>query len=148
MRNLTLLAPRSATAAGEAAVKELLTLYGIVLLKHILNEDRPETFIRRLPGEDFFWIIKRIGEADCFPLLQLAAEEQWKYLLDLETWVKDRLDTDKTLAWFNRLYDADPERFSAWLFAEGNALLSLLLSRTTEVVIRNGEEEADLVTIL
>ncbi|HLA28031.1 MAG TPA: DUF6178 family protein [Syntrophales bacterium] len=132
---MTHLTPISTASGGKAAVKKLLTLSGGALHKRILGDGRPETYIRRLPGEDFFWIVKRIGEKDCLHLLQLAAEKKWEYLLDLETWDRDRLDTDKTLAWFKRLCDADPERLSVGLFAWNNALLSLLLSRTTERVL-------------
>jgi len=136
--------PRSTAVPSALAAKELLKLSGSALLNRILDEESPKVFIRRLPEEDFFWIVKRIGEADCLPLLRLASEDQWEYLLDLETWKKDRLDTDRMLSWLSRLSDADPVRFAAWLFSQGDTLFSLLINGKAEVVIRDGEEEADL----
>jgi len=136
--------PKSTAVPSALAAKKLLKLSGSALLNRILDEESPKVFIRRLPEEDFFWIVKRIGEADCLPLLRLASEDQWEYLLDLETWEKDRLDADRVLSWLSRLSDADPARFAAWLFSQGDALFSLLINGKAEVVIRDGEEEADL----
>ena len=133
--------PKSQAAPSAPAAKELLTLSGSALLNRILDEESPETFVRRLPEEDFFWIVKRIGEADCLPLLRLASEDQWEYLLDLETWVRDRLDADRTLSWFSRLGHADPERFAAWLFSQGDGLFSLLINQRAEVAVKDGDGE-------
>ncbi len=144
MRSSNQTIPKSTAVLSALAAKELLKLSGSALLNRILDEESPEVFFRRLSEEDFFWIVKRIGEADCLPLLRLASKDQWEYLLDLETWEKDRLNADRVLSWLSRLSDADPARFAAWLFSQGDALFSLLINRKTEVVIRDGEEEADL----
>lgn len=126
------------------ALYRLLTLSGSALIKRILDEDRPDVFVKNLPAEDFFWIVKRIGDEDCLPVLELAHEDQWQFLLDLEIWSKDALDSKRTLAWLNRLGGADPERLASWLFEEGEDLLSLLLLRTAEVVAKDGDDEAQL----
>jgi hypothetical protein len=136
--------PKSTAVPSALAAKELLKLSGSALLNRILDEESPKVFIRRLSEEDFFWIVKRIGEADCLPLLRLASKDQWEYLLDLETWEKDRLDADRVLSWLSRLSDADPARFAVWLFSQGDALFSLLINEKAEVIIRDGEGEADL----
>jgi len=125
-------------------VEALLTLSGSALLDRILEEERPAALVRRLTEEDFYWIVKRIGEEDCLPVLRLASEVQWEYLLDLEVWEKDRLDSDRLLSWLERLGEADPERAADWLFDQGAALFSLLISGRAEVVIKDGDEEADL----
>jgi len=48
------------------------------------------------------------------------------------------------LSWLSRLSDADPARFAVWLFRHEDALFSLLINGKAEVIIRDGEEEADL----
>ena len=126
------------------AIEALLKLSGSALLNRILDDDRPAALVRRLPEEDFYWIVKRIGEEDCLPALRLASEDQWEYLLDLEIWEKDRLEGRRLLSWLSRLGEADPVRFAAWLFGQGEALFSLLLSGRAEVAVKDGEEEADL----
>jgi hypothetical protein len=126
------------------AVESLLSLSGSALLNRILEEERPAALVRRLPEGDFYWIIKRIGEEDCLPVLRFASTDQWKYLLDLEVWEKDRLDGDRLLSWLSRLGEADPVRFAAWLYGQGDVLFSLLLIGRAEVAIKDGEEAADL----
>ena len=131
----------SQTALGRTIEHDLLSLPGGALLKRILENENPEAFVRRLSAEDLFWILKRIGEDDCLPVLELAHEEQWQYLIDLDIWEKDLLSPEKTLTWLKRLAEADPERLSNWLFGEERYLLSFLLFRAAEVVIKNREEE-------
>lgn len=144
MRGLYQLKSKFTVISSLPAIEDLLKLSGNALLNRIMDEESPEVFVGRLPEEDFFWIVKRIGEADCLPLLRLASEDQWEYLLDLETWEKDRLDPDRVLSWLSRLSDADPERFAGWLSRHGDALFSLLINGKAEVVIRDGEGDADL----
>ena len=136
--------PASPAVFSAPAIESLLTLSGGALLNRILDEERPAALVRRLPEGDFYWIVKRIGEEDCLPILRLASEDQWEYLLDLEIWEKDRLEGRRLLSWLSRLGEADPVRFAAWLYGQGDALFSLLLSGTAEVVVKDGEEEADL----
>jgi len=130
----------SPVAVEEAAVRMSMTLSGGFLLRNILDLERPEVFVRGLSGEDFFWIVKRIGEDDCLPVLELASEEQWQYLLDLEIWDKDQLNPKETLLWFSRLAEADQERFSSWIITGECDLFSLLLLRTAQVVLKEKDE--------
>ncbi|HOU77418.1 MAG TPA: DUF6178 family protein [Syntrophales bacterium] len=128
------------TAGGDDAVKQIFTLTGSTLIKAILDQDAPDVFVRNLPEGDFYWLMKQIGKEDCLPLLQLATLDQWKYILDLECWKKDRIAMDQVLEWLERLGTADAERFSSWLLGEENVLLSLLLIRTTEVIFKEDTE--------
>jgi len=137
--------PAFTAVAATPPAEALLKLSGSALLDRILDEERPESLVRRLPEEDFYWIVKRVGEGDCLPVLQLATEAQWEYLLDLETWHRDRLDGDRTLSWFSQLAAADPERFAEWLIGRDGALLSLLLHERAEVAVKDGDEEPDLL---
>ena len=129
------------TAVGRTLDRDLLSLPGGALVKRILDNENPEAFVRRLSAEDLYWIVKRIGEDDCLPVLELAHEEQWQYLIDLDIWEKDLLSPEKSLAWLKRLAEADPERLSLWLWGEERQLLSFLLLRTAEVVVKDLQEE-------
>ncbi|MBW2119384.1 MAG: hypothetical protein JRH09_15880, partial [Deltaproteobacteria bacterium] len=88
-------------------LKEVYPLSGEMALDRILREDNPRELIRGLPHEDFFWLVKKVGDNDCLTLLELASQDQWQYLLDLEMWRKDRLNPDKALQWLERLKQAD-----------------------------------------
>ncbi|MBW1999417.1 MAG: hypothetical protein JRJ29_15830 [Deltaproteobacteria bacterium] len=111
-------------------------------MDRILKHENPVELIRRMSNGDFFWFIKRVGEEDSLPLLALASEEQWQYLLDLDIWSRDRIDTTRGWDWFMRLHAADPERLVKWAFGEGRDLLAYLLYRTIQVVSLDDKEKA------
>ena len=65
-------------------VSRLISMSGSQALNMILNSDQPGKLIRSMAKVDLFWLIKKIGEDDCLPLLQLASNDQWQYILDME----------------------------------------------------------------
>ena len=103
---------------GRDVINELYPLSGEEALQKILEQENPGRLVRRLPSGDFFWLVKKVGDNDCLPLLELATEDQRQYLLDLEIWKKDHLDMEQVFQWLVRLYQADPGRFAAWLFGK------------------------------
>lgn len=121
---------------------DFLSLSGDRLLKQILDGKNPEELVRRLSSDDFYWIVKKIGDEESLALLELASEEQWQHLLDLDVWDKDILSPVKSLAWFRLLADAAPERLTAWLLGEEREFMSLLLFRTAEVIIKDEGDDA------
>ena len=74
------------------AAREIFSLSGSVALDRILALENPEEFVRNMAHVDLYWLVKKIGEEDALPVLQMASSEQWEFLLDLELWKKDRLD--------------------------------------------------------
>jgi hypothetical protein len=84
-------------------VREILSLSGSVALNRILGLENPEAFVRNMAHVDLYWAVKKIGEEDALPVLQMASSEQWQFLLDLELWKKDRLDLGQASAWMGRL---------------------------------------------
>jgi len=79
--------PRISVPMEERAtlLRELALLPGSEVLNRILALESPGAFVRRLPCVDFLWLLKKVGEGDCLPLLELASTDQWQFLLDLET---------------------------------------------------------------
>jgi hypothetical protein len=122
-------------------LQEVATLPGSKVLNQILSMDNPGRFVRSMPSEDFFWLIKKIGEEDCLPLLELASIDQWQYLLDLEVWQRDRLDLTQTSLWLERLEEADCSRLVRWLYREGQSLAFFYFFKNLEVVVIHPEGE-------
>jgi len=112
------------------------------IIDKLLEHENPQRIIQELPVQDFFWLVKKVGDDDCLPLLEMATEEQWQYLLDLEIWKKDRVDEAQTAAWIKRLQLADCKRLASWLCSEGRDLASLHFSKQMEVVTCSSKEEA------
>ncbi|MBW1786310.1 MAG: hypothetical protein JRK53_06780 [Deltaproteobacteria bacterium] len=126
-------------------LKTLDGLPGREIVNRILESENPTAVVHGLPPQDFFWLVKQVGDDDCLPVLQLASTDQWRYLLDMELWLKDRMDVAKSSLWLGRLEQADRKRLVKWLFSDGQALAYFHLFHITEViVIENQEELLDL----
>jgi len=128
----------------EILVRDLHSFSGKEILDRILEYDNPQEIVQDLPYEDFFWLVKKVGQDDCLPLLELGSIDQWQYLLDLEIWEKDRIDITSTSAWIKRLHQADSKRVVRWLFSEGELLAYYHFFKSIEVVIKSEDEVFDL----
>jgi hypothetical protein len=93
-----------------------------------------------LAEEDLFWLVQELGPEDALPILSLASNDQWQYLLDVELWTKDRLDIDSVNQWLGILLTADPERFLIWGLSEHIELIELHLARHIDVKIIEEDE--------
>lgn len=122
-------------------MRELHALTGTKILGRITELKNPRKLVQSLSSGDFFWLVKKVGEEDCLPLLELASEAQWQYLLDLEIWRKDRVDMAHTWSWIKRLQQADSKRLVRWLFREGETLASCQLDRSIEVIVGSQDDE-------
>jgi hypothetical protein len=131
---------KSSTVRALDILKEVYPLSGQIVLDRILREDNARELVRGLPQEDFFWLIKKAGDNDCLTLLEMASQDQWQYLLDMELWRKDRLNPDQAFRWLERLKQADPDKLARWLFAEGEAFAYFYFFKSIQVVIKEEEE--------
>ncbi|MFH0845637.1 MAG: DUF6178 family protein [Pseudomonadota bacterium] len=123
-------------------LKELQSLPGAKMLNRIFKLEDPEKFIQDLSLEDFFWLVKMIGEEDSLPLLGLASDDQWQYLIDLEIWSKDRLDLAQSSRWLQRLQMADMNRLTKWLLGPGEILTNYYFINNIDVITFTGRGEA------
>ncbi|HEX9910413.1 MAG TPA: DUF6178 family protein, partial [Desulfatiglandales bacterium] len=129
--------------APEAA-REIFSPSGSVALNRILALEDPDAFVRNMAHVDLYWVVKKIGEEDALPVLQMASSEQWEFLLDLELWKKDRLDLRQATAWMERLLQADPDRLVRWLLSEGEYFTYFYLSRNLQVEFKSKDEMHDV----
>ncbi len=125
---------------SRAVLRSLNSMSGRDILNAVLDREHPNELVQALSCEDFYWLVKKIGEDDCLPLVGIASEEQWQFVLDLELWVEDRLDQSKTFEWISRLQQADLMRVARWVLGEGQALGYIYLFRHLEVVARTEED--------
>jgi hypothetical protein len=128
-----------------ALIEELHRLSGHQILGRLLEMESPREWIQALPAEDFFWLIKKIGDADALTLLEMATEEQWEYILDLELWRKDRMEPASASAWIRQLQQADCKRLARWFFSEqGQNLAYAYFHRNILVITPDNDEAYDL----
>jgi len=126
---------------GPALRKAVLELSGTQLLNGILELPNAREVVMELAPTDFYWIVKKIGEDDSLPLLELASCEQWQHLLDLEVWRKDRVEISSAGEWLKRLHMADPDRLAKWILEEGDLFARFYLGRLLEVFVRDHDTD-------
>ena len=110
-------------------------------LDRILNDHQPAALVHSFPMTDFYLLVHDIGPEDCLPLLELASDRQWDYLLDLETWRNDRFDIAAASRWMDLLLTADPDRFVRWALDRRQKYVELYLYRNLEVRIREHDQD-------
>ncbi|MCD6138559.1 MAG: hypothetical protein J7J91_08350 [Deltaproteobacteria bacterium] len=120
--------------------RELLQLPGKKALDLILESGTPASLVQSMAEEDVFWLVQDIGPEDALPILSVASNDQWQYLLDMDLWQRDRLRIDSVNRWFALLLQADMERFLIWALRKQRELVKLHLSRNIDVRIRNQDE--------
>lgn len=126
---------------GPALRRVVQELSGTRLLKGILELPNPRQVVEELAPTDFFWLVKKIGEEDSLPVLELASTDQWQHLVDLEVWRKDRIQLDAVGFWLQRLHVADPERLARWLLEDGDLLARWFLGRILDVTVRDHDTD-------
>ncbi len=135
---------RSMVLEKRDLVKELYPLSGKETFDRILDHPNPRALVRGLAHGDFYWLIKKIGEGECLPVLELASTEQWEYLLDMELWRKDRIDLGQLDRWLSQLLKADPSRLVKWLFSSGQSVAFYFLFRSIQVKISEDDEDQEV----
>ncbi len=122
-------------------LRELNALPDNRILDRLSEVEKPQEIVQSLSSGDFYWLVKRVGDDDCVPLLTLASMEQWQYLIDLEVWKRDRLDVALSWEWMKRLQDADSGRLVKWLLSEGEDFTFYHLFKSVELVMTADSDE-------
>lgn len=116
-------------------------LSGPKALERVLKHPDCPRLIQTMSSEDFFWLISKVGADGSLELLRLASLDQWQYILDVESWQKDRMEMNRTGGWIRRMLAADPKRFAKWIFYEGQGFVYYYLYRNIVVEVKDEDEE-------
>ncbi|MBN2419089.1 MAG: hypothetical protein JXL81_06860 [Deltaproteobacteria bacterium] len=128
-------------AESREIVGKLAPLSGSNALNMVLDHENPLALVQNMTKIDLFWLIKKVGEDDSYPLLSLASTEQWQYIMDMETWERDSVNKIDTFNWLNRLLKADPERLMQYLYGDdGNLLSHFFFSGILDIRIRDNDD--------
>ncbi len=121
--------------------KELLSLPPEEMLNSILNSTQSTALVHSFSEEDFYFLIHNIGIEDSHPLLYLASNKQWEYIVDLEVWEKDRIELPSITRWFDLLFKVDPNRFIKWSLDQKVEFINFYLFKNIEVKIRDADQD-------
>jgi hypothetical protein len=137
--------PSAQTTARDKALaqerRSILKMPPEKALTAIAEHPFPVTLIQSMAGEDLYFLVHHIGPDDALPVMALASNEQWEYLMDMEVWVKDQLDSHQMTQWLNRLKKADADRFTHWIAHHKQEELNLYLFRNIELHVREYEQD-------
>ncbi len=121
--------------------KELLTLPPEKTMQRILESAQPAALVHSFPEQDLYFLIHDIGAEDALPLLALASDRQREYVLDIETWQRDRLEPVALTRWLDLLYRSDARRTVKWLIEQKTELLTLYLFKNIEVRVCEHDQD-------
>jgi len=121
--------------------KKLLSLPPEEMLNSILNSTQSTALVHSFSEEDFYFLIHNIGIEDSHPLLYLASNKQWEYIIDLEVWEKDRIEFPSLTRWFDLLFKVDPNRFIKWSLDQKIEFIKFYLFKNIEVKIRETDQD-------
>ncbi|MCP4690853.1 MAG: hypothetical protein GY859_22565 [Desulfobacterales bacterium] len=120
---------------------EILALPPERALDRILSAPNPAPLVHSFPEQDLHFLIHDIGPEDAVPLLGLASDRQWEYMVDVETWEKDKVSMPAATRWLHLLQGADPMRFINWFLKEKTEFVELYLYRSMEIRLREHDQD-------
>jgi len=115
--------------------KHLLSLASEDALDAVLDSPHAPALVQSFPEEDLHLLIHEIGVEDALPLLSMASDEQWSYMLDMEAWEGDQMASAPSTNWLSHLIDADPERLTGRFFDEHLEDMELYLFKNVQVAL-------------
>jgi hypothetical protein len=121
--------------------EQLLAQEPKAAMERILEDPQPAALVHSFPEQDFYFLVHDVGPEDSLPLLSLASNRQWEYILDLEAWHKDRIDIRSVSHWLNLLFEADSKRFVRWFLEDKLEFVEFYLFKNVEVRIREHDQD-------
>ena len=121
--------------------KKIFSLSPEKALNAVLTSSQATALVHSFSEEDFYFLIHHIGIEDAHPLLYLASDKQWEYIVDLEVWEKDRIELSATTKWFDLLFKIDPNRFIRWSLDQKAEFMAYYLFKNIEVRVRETDQD-------
>jgi hypothetical protein len=120
--------------------KRVLAMQPDEALQAIMDASQPVPLVHSFSSEDLYFLVHDIGPEDALPILSLASDRQWEYLLDTEIWTRDGIDQHQTTRWLNLFFMAAPERLVRMCAESKRELFELYLMRNIEIKIREHDQ--------
>lgn len=99
----------------------------------ILDDPDSRRLAASLEPQEFFWLVKEIGETDAVELLQLASAEQSVFVFDMELWDGWNFSEEKACHWLAYFIEGGDARVHDLIKQLDFEFLQLLLSRELTV---------------
>lgn len=108
----------------------------------ILLADNSREVVQALPEEEVYWSIKERGKTDSVAIITRTTHEQFQYLIDIDCWNKDRIDSTGLASWYKLLGKCNESKVLEWFCKADEALLISSLKKFFQIF--KIEEESDI----
>ncbi len=123
--------------------RKILAMSPEKALDAIAEHPYPVTLVQSMAEEDLYFLVHHIGPEDALPVLGLASNPQWEYLMDMECWNRDCVESHSMTQWYHRLLKADSDRFTHWITDDKMSDFAFYLYRNIELHIREYDQTPD-----
>lgn len=80
----------------------------------ILLADNSRQLIQALPVEELYWTVKERGVEDSVSLISMTDLDQFQYMVDIDCWNKDALDSSRINTWYKILGKCHESKVLEW----------------------------------
>jgi hypothetical protein len=108
-------------------------------LRLVFLSEHPKSLVQSLPELDLFLTVKALGDRDVVDLISLTTAEQLQYLLDLDLWKKDQLDSEKISHWVSLLLECGEERVLQFIRETDQEVIVQMLKKVLFVIKMEGD---------
>ena len=119
---------------AERQVEIALSLGWEDRLRVIKASDLAGEVVRALPPEEVLLTIKGVGADDALPVLVNTSPEQFRFLLDVELWKRDRIDEAKVIEWLHHMLACGESRIVEFVKTADLELLAIVLRKLLYLV--------------
>ena len=120
--------PEKRSYLGTASAKEMMDL--------IISDPAGKRLTASMAPQEFFWLVKEIGETDALGLLEMASADQCLFILDLELWEGWTFSEEKACHWLACFIEGGEPRMHELLGQLDFEFLQLFLGR--ELMVGGG----------
>jgi len=102
----------------------------------ILSDHDARRLVAAMQPQEFFWLMKEIGETDALGLLQIASPDQCLFILDTELWEGYTFSEEKACRWLSYFMEGGEPRVHELLKHLDFEFLLMFL--TQELIVQGG----------
>lgn len=106
-----------------------------VIARDILRAENPDQYVQTLPCQTLFLAIKALGLESSLELLDLASDEQYRLMLDLEFWQADQFNEESFWFWLLTVdQDEDLDPLARMVRSLDLKLIARLIQQHVDVI--------------
>lgn len=107
----------------------------------ILMAENSREIVQALPEEEVYWAVKDRGEEDSLALISMTTQEQFQYMIDIDCWDKDKIDSSSIAKWYKLLGKCHESKVIEWFNKADEEFLICSFKKFFKVFKIEGESD-------